>query len=147
MEIKSFYDTRTSTLSYVVYDVDTRDAVVIDPVLDYEPKSSKTWTESADALIAFVKDNELKLQYILETHAHADHLSGSQIVQQAFPQAKLAVGERITEVQKVFKDVFDLPADFPTDGRQFDLLLNEDEPLQVGTLTIETIFTPGHTPA
>ncbi|AWV90372.1 MBL fold metallo-hydrolase [Bradymonas sediminis] len=147
MEIKSFYDTRTSTLSYVVYDVDTRDAVVIDPVLDYEPKSSKTWTESADALIAFVKDNDLKLQYILETHAHADHLSGSQIVQQAFPQAKLAVGERITEVQKVFKNVFDLPADFPTDGRQFDLLLNEDEPLQVGTLTIETIFTPGHTPA
>lgn len=147
MEIKSFYDSRTSTLSYVVYDSTTRDAVVIDPVLDYDPKSSKTWTESADALIKFVKENDLQLHYILETHAHADHLSGSQIVQQAFPDAKIGVGERITEVQKVFKDVFDLPADFPTDGRQFDVLLSEDEPLQVGSLTIETIFTPGHTPA
>lgn len=147
MEIKSFYDTRTSTLSYVVYDSATRDAVVIDPVLDYDPKSSKTWTESADALIEFVQDNELDLQYILETHAHADHLSGSQIVQKAFPDAQIGVGERITEVQKVFKDVFDLPSDFPTDGRQFDVLLSEDEPLQVGSLTIESIFTPGHTPA
>lgn len=147
MEIQAFFDPRTSTLSYVVYDLETRDAVVIDPVLDYEPKSSKTWTESADALIAFVKDNQLTLQYILETHAHADHLSGSQVIQRAFPGAKIAVGERITEVQKVFKEVFDLPADFPTDGRQFDLLLSEDTPLQVGNFSIETIFTPGHTPA
>src|SRR5690554_226414 len=147
MEIKSFYDTRTSTLSYIVYDSASRDAVAIDPVLDYDPKSSKTWTESADALISFVKDNQLKLHYILETHAHADHLSGSQIVHQAFPDAKIGVGERITEVQKVFKEVFDLPADFPTDGRQFDVLLSEDTPLQVGSFSIETIFTPGHTPA
>lgn len=147
MQIKAFYDERTSTLTYVVYDSGTRDAIVIDPVLDYDPKASKTWTESADAVIDFVKKNNLKLHYILETHAHADHLSGSQIVQQAFPDAKIGVGERITEVQKVFKNVFDLPADFPTDGRQFDLLISEQEPLNAGSLRIETIFTPGHTPA
>src|SRR5690554_3341864 len=98
MEIQAFFDPRTSTLSYVVYDSKTRDAVVIDPVLDYEPQSSKTWTESADALVRFIKDNQLTLHYILETHAHADHLSGSQIVQHAFPDAKIGVGERITEV-------------------------------------------------
>lgn len=147
MQIKAFYDERTSTLTYVVYDSGTRDAIVIDPVLDYDPKASKTWTESADAVIDFVKKNNLKLHYILETHAHADHLSGSQIVQQAFPDAKIGVGERITEVQKVFKNVFDLPADFPTDGRQFDLLIGEEKPLNAGSLRIETIFTPGHTPA
>jgi glyoxylase-like metal-dependent hydrolase (beta-lactamase superfamily II) len=147
MNIKAFYDTRTSTMTYVVFDADTKDAVVIDPVLDYEPKASKTWTESADAVIDYVKSNDLELHYILETHAHADHLSGSQIIQEAFPQAKIGVGERITEVQEVFKDVFDLPEDFPTDGRQFDLLLSEDEELEAGSLSIKTIFTPGHTPA
>ncbi len=147
MEIKPFYDTRTSTMTYVVYDADTRDAVVIDPVLDYEPKASKTWTESAEEVIDFVKQENLNLHYILETHAHADHLSGSQVIQESFPEAKIGVGERITEVQKVFKDVFDLPDDFPTDGRQFDLLLSEEEPLEAGSLNIETIFTPGHTPA
>lgn len=147
MEIKAFYDTRTATISYVVFDKKTRDAVVIDPVLDYDPRASKTWTESADEIINFVRDNALKLGYILETHAHADHLSGSQIIQEAFPEAKIGVGERITEVQKVFKMIFNLPADFPTDGRQFDLLLSEETPLKVGSLEIETIFTPGHTPA
>lgn len=147
MQIKAFFDPRTSTLTYVVHDAVTGDAVVIDPVLDYDPKASRTWTESADAVIAFVRENNLKLHYILETHAHADHLSGSQIIQRAFPQAKIAVGERITEVQEVFKRVFDLPVDFPTDGRQFDKLLREDTPLRAGSLHIETIFTPGHTPA
>jgi glyoxylase-like metal-dependent hydrolase (beta-lactamase superfamily II) len=147
MDIKAFYDDRSSTMTYVVFDADTKDAVVIDPVLDYEPKASKTWTESADAVIDFVKSNSLDLHYILETHAHADHLSGSQIIQEAFPDARIGVGERITEVQKVFKNVFDLPEDFPTDGRQFDLLLREGGDLEAGSLIIETIFTPGHTAA
>ncbi|MFW5967759.1 MAG: MBL fold metallo-hydrolase [Persicimonas sp.] len=147
MNIETFFDERTSTLTYVVYDADTKDAVVIDPVLDYDPKASKTWTESADAVIDFVRDENLNLHYILETHAHADHLSGSQVIQKAFPDAKIGVGERITDVQEVFKGVFDLPEDFPTDGRQFDVLLSEDEPLEAGSLEIEAIFTPGHTPA
>ncbi len=147
MEIKTFYDARTWTLTYVVYDAVSRDAVVIDPVLDYEPKASKTWTESADEVIDFLKANDLNVHYILETHAHADHLSGSQRVKEAFPTATIAIGERITVVQETFKTVFDLPADFPTDGRQFDQLLTDGEVVTAGTLSFETIFTPGHTPA
>jgi len=147
MDIKPFYDARTNTLTYLVYDPETRDAVVIDPVLDYEPASSRIWTESADEVIDFVRANELQLHLILETHAHADHLSGAQHLKAAFPAAKLGIGARITAVQTMFKGIFDLPEDFQTDGRQFDLLLQEGEAYTVGSLTFETIFTPGHTPA
>lgn len=147
MRIKAFYDTRTSTLTYVVYDAASKDAVVIDPVLDYDPKASKAWTESADEVIAFLQDESLNLEFILETHAHADHLSGSQILKKAFPAAKLAVGARIVEVQALFKEVFDLPDAFATDGRQFDRLLADGEVFQAGLLDVEVIFTPGHTPA
>ena len=147
MQTASFFDKRTYTVTYVVYDAVTLDAVVIDPVLDYEPASSRVWTESLDLVTSFVKEKGLKLHYILETHAHADHLSGAQELKRQFPQAKLAVGARITEVQKVFKGVFDLPDDFATDGRQFDVLLQEGDTLQAGTIEVDTIYTPGHTPA
>lgn len=147
MEIKTFYDDRTFTLTYVVYDEDTRDAVVIDPVLDYEPKASKTWTESVDEVIDFLKAEELNLHYVLETHAHADHLSGSQRILGQFPDAKLGIGEHITDVQSAFKDVFDLPEDFPTDGRQFDKLFEDGEVIEAGSLELEVLNTPGHTPA
>ena len=147
MQIASFFDKRTYTVTYVVYDAATHDAVVIDPVLDYEPASSRVWTESLDVVTSFVKEKGLKLHYILETHAHADHLSGAQELKRQFPQAKLAVGARITEVQKVFKGVFDLPDDFATDGRQFDVLLQEGDTLKAGTIEVDTIYTPGHTPA
>jgi len=147
MEIKEFFDTRTSTLTYVVWDPQTRDAVVLDPVMDYDPAGSTTWTESVDAVIAFLNEQKLKLHYVLETHAHADHLSGSQLLKQACPNVKVAIGRNITLVQETFKKIFNLPADFPTDGRQFDKLLDEGEKLQAGSLTIETMYTPGHTPA
>jgi glyoxylase-like metal-dependent hydrolase (beta-lactamase superfamily II) len=147
MQIQTFFDKRTFTLTYVVFDPDSRDAVVIDPVLDYEPASSTTFTESADEVIRFVKDNQLTLHYILETHAHADHLSGSQRIKEHFPEAQLAIGSRITDVQKTFKQVFDLPDEFATDGRQFDRLLGDGETVQAGTLSWEVLFTPGHTPA
>ena len=146
-EIETFFDDRTWTLSYVVYDPETRDAVVLDTVLDYEPASSKIWTESADELIAYIRGKELKLHYILETHAHADHLSGSQILKEAFPEAKIAIGSRITEVQELFKGVFDLPAHFATDGSQFDELLHPGKSYTAGTLSFEVLATPGHTPA
>lgn len=145
--IKTFYDERTSTLTYVVYDPDSRDAVVIDPVLDYDPNASKVWTESAEAVMSFLEEKGLKLHYIVETHAHADHLSGSQIIKERFPEAKTAIGSRITEVQALFKEVFDLPSDFPTDGRQFDCLLDDDEVVHAGSIELEIIHTPGHTPA
>ncbi|MCA9522650.1 MAG: MBL fold metallo-hydrolase [Myxococcales bacterium] len=147
MKIKEFFDSRTDTLSYIVYDESTRDAVVIDPVLDYDPVGSKIWTDSTDALVDFLRRNELRLHFVLETHAHADHLSGARHIQERFPEARLAIGEGIVDVQRVFKGVFDLPDAFPTDGRQFDRLLEDGETLRAGALAIEVIFTPGHTPA
>jgi len=147
MEIKTFYDDRTFTLTYVVYNEETSDAIIIDPVLDYDPKASKTWTESVDEVIDWVKEEELTPQMVLETHAHADHLSGSQRIKDAFPEAVLAIGEHITDVQALFKQVFDLPDDFPTDGRQFDRLLEEGETVEVGPFSFEVMHTPGHTPA
>lgn len=145
--VKEFFDKATWTLTYVVYDADSKDAVIIDPVWDYDPAASKMSTASADAVLTFVRDNQLKVHYILETHAHADHVSGSQILKKHIPGSKVGIGAKITDVQKVFKNVFNLDKDFPTDGSQFDLLLEEGKILQAGTLKIETIYTPGHTPA
>ncbi|MGE0403540.1 MAG: MBL fold metallo-hydrolase [Kofleriaceae bacterium] len=144
-EIETFYDERTNTLTYVVLDPATRDAVVIDPVLDYDPTNGATWTESVDRVIAFVAGRELRLHYVLETHAHADHLSGSQLLRRKFG-AKVAIGERIREVQETFKRVFDLTS-LSTDGSQFDRLLADGEVVRAGSLSIEVIATPGHTPA
>jgi glyoxylase-like metal-dependent hydrolase (beta-lactamase superfamily II) len=145
--IKEFFDQKTWTLTYIVWDEKTKDAVLIDPVMDYDPASSKTSDESAKAVIAFLDKNNLKLHYILETHAHADHLSGSQIIKKQYPQAKIAIGEKITKVQEVFKGVFGLQDDFKTDGSQFDQLLKDGEEFSAGSIQIKTIFTPGHTPA
>lgn len=145
--VKEFFDQATWTLTYVVYDDVSRDAVVIDPVWDYDPAASRLSTASAEEVAAFVKDKKLKVHYILETHAHADHVSGSQILKSFYPEAKVGIGSHITEVQKVFKGVFNLDATFPTDGSQFDILLEEKTILKAGTLEIRTIFTPGHTPA
>jgi glyoxylase-like metal-dependent hydrolase (beta-lactamase superfamily II) len=115
-------------------------------VLDYEPIGSRTFTQSLDHVTAFVRSQGLKLHYVLETHAHADHLSGSQVLR-ATHDAKVVIGERIREVQATFKKIFDLPADFATDGSQFDRLLRDGETLHAGSLAIEVIATPGHTPA
>ncbi|HET9240614.1 MAG TPA: MBL fold metallo-hydrolase [Oligoflexus sp.] len=145
--VKEFFDQATWTLTYVVYDEQSRDAVIIDPVWDYDPAASRLSSASAEEVAAFVKDKSLKVHYILETHAHADHVSGSQILKGFYPEAKVGIGAHITEVQKVFKGVFDLDASFPTDGSQFDILLEENQILKAGTLEIRTIFTPGHTPA
>lgn len=145
--VKEFFDSATWTLTYVVYDADTRDAVIIDPVWDYDPAASKLSTHSVDIVMQFVKDERLRIHYILETHAHADHVSGSQVLKKHFPEAKIGIGANITKVQKVFKDVFDLAPDFPTDGSQFDILLTEEDILRAGSLEVRTLFTPGHTPA
>lgn len=147
MQIKPFYDPRTFTITYVVSDENTRDAIIIDPVLDYDPAASKVWAESVEKVIAFVKAENMNVHYILETHAHADHLSGSQLLKRAFPGSKIAIGERITVVQQTFKTIFDLTEDFSTDGNQFDRLLKDGETVNAGSLKIEVIFTPGHTPA
>jgi glyoxylase-like metal-dependent hydrolase (beta-lactamase superfamily II) len=147
MQIEAFFDAATSTLTYLVYDPDSRDAIVIDPVLDYDPAASTVSHASLDRLCARVDELGLKLGMVAETHAHADHLSGSQELKRRYPQVVLAIGSRITVVQSIFKAVFDLPADFPTDGRQFDRLLEHGETVEVGTLKFSVIHTPGHTPA
>jgi glyoxylase-like metal-dependent hydrolase (beta-lactamase superfamily II) len=146
-EIEPFYDERTSTLSYVVYDGASKDAVVIDSVLDYDPAASSVSYESVNRVTAFLRDKELTLRYVLETHPHADHLSGSQVLKSRFPGAEIGIGSEITVVQKTFKEVFDLPADFATDGSQFDRLFAAGENVTSGTLEFEVISTPGHTPA
>lgn len=147
MQVKAFYDSRTFTVTYIVHDPATNDAVIIDPVLDYDPAASKVWAESVEQVIDYVRAEKLNVHYILETHAHADHLSGSQLLKRAFPQAKIAVGERITVVQQTFKTIFNLTEDFATDGSQFDRLLKDGEIVAAGSLKLEVIFTPGHTPA
>ena len=146
MKIQEFYDPQTYTLTFLVWDEATHDPVVIDPVLDYEPGASQTTTKSVDAVSRFIERESLKLRYVLETHAHADHLSGSQILK-ARHGAKVAIGARITEVQETFKGLFDLGPEFRTDGSQFDRLLGDGEVLDAGSLAVKVIATPGHTPA
>jgi glyoxylase-like metal-dependent hydrolase (beta-lactamase superfamily II) len=145
MDIQAFFDPETFTLTYVVFDPSSRDAVVIDPVLDYDVLASTTATTSLERLAEFARDRELRIHYVLETHAHADHLSGSQWLKDRFG-ARIAIGERIREVQETFKAALDLPH-LATDGSQFDRLLMDGEVVEAGTLRVEVIATPGHTPA
>ena len=147
MRIEPFFDNATYTMTYVISDAKTRDAVIIDPVMDYEPTSSTYSYESVKKLIDYVKGNKLKVHYILETHAHADHLSGSQELKKLLPGSQVAIGSDITKVQSTFKEVFNLGDDFRTDGSQFDYLVNNGETLKAGALEFKAIHTPGHTEA
>ena len=146
MKIQHFFDNDTFTLTYVVWDEQSKDGVIIDPVLDYNPNSGKFSYKSADLHLDFIKKNELKIHYILETHAHADHLSSSVYLKQKLPGAKVAIGAPIKLVQEVFKGVFNMK-DLKTDGSQFDHLLEDNEVVKAGSLSFKVIYTPGHTPA
>ena len=139
LEIKHFFDELTYTLTYLVFDKVTRDAVIIDPVLDYDQASSSVSEESIAKLIGFIKEKELKLLMVLETHAHADHISGAQSLKKIYSGIPIAIGESISKVQQVFKSVFDLPAKFPVDGSQFDRLIRDGEKFFVGSIEIEAI--------
>ncbi|MFO0745177.1 MAG: MBL fold metallo-hydrolase [Myxococcota bacterium] len=143
MEIKTFFDPATFTLSYVVFDAATKDAVVIDPVLDYDPLTSSTTTAGVDALERFIRDTGLKLHWVLETHAHADHLTAAQVLKRRC-EAGVVAGRRITEVQETFHGLF---GGFATDGSQFDRLVADGETLMAGALAVKVLETPGHTPA
>jgi glyoxylase-like metal-dependent hydrolase (beta-lactamase superfamily II) len=147
MNIETFFDPNTFTLTYVVSDPVTRDAVVIDPVLDYDPRGSRISSAAVDRVSEYLRREGLVLRALLETHAHADHLSGSQVLRARFPGAFVAIGERIREVQEVFKGVFDCGEEFVADGRQFDRLLSDGEVVTAGSLRVTVIATPGHTPA
>ncbi|MES2293687.1 MAG: MBL fold metallo-hydrolase [Pseudomonadota bacterium] len=143
--IEAFFDTQTFTVSYLVSDPGTRRAVVIDSVLDFDPKSARTATRSADRILAAVKAENLTVEWILETHAHADHLSAAAYLKPLLG-AKVAIGEHIAQVQKAFAPLFGA-SDVTGDGAPFDRLLKDGETLSLGGMTIAVMATPGHTPA
>jgi glyoxylase-like metal-dependent hydrolase (beta-lactamase superfamily II) len=147
MKIKHLFDPITSTLTYIVYDETTKDALIIDPVLDYEPTGGKIFKDSFDKLCKEVESLKVNVKMILETHAHADHLSSSQFLKEKFPDAPLAIGQNICLVQKKFATVFGMENSLKQDGSQFDRLFKENEIVKVGSLQFKVLFTPGHTPA
>lgn len=144
--IQAFFDPKTWTVSYVVADAATKQAAVIDPVLDYDFKSGHTGTQSADAVLAYLQANRMSVQWILETHAHADHLSGARYIQGKIG-GKIAIGERIREVQATFKQLFNLERAFLPDGSQFDHLFKDGEVFKIGEVEATALLVPGHTPA
>ena len=144
IDVQTFYDPNTFTLTYVVSDPASKDAVVIDPVLDYDPLAVSVSTVSIDAVSAYIEKQGLNLKAVLETHAHADHLSGAPNLKKRFG-APVGIGEHIKAVQEVFKGVFN--SDCATDGSQFDFLLGDGQTYEAGTLKVKALHTPGHTPA
>ena len=144
--VEPFFDPSTGTVSYVVGDDTTRSAAVIDPVLDFEFRSGRTQTRSADRMIQWVRDAGLTVQWILETHAHADHLSSARYIQGQLG-GLIAIGENIRQVQAVFKKLYNLERTFLPDGSQFDHLFKDGERFQLGKTEVTALLVPGHTPA
>ncbi|MGC6401368.1 MBL fold metallo-hydrolase [Sphingomonas sp. FW199] len=143
--VHGFFDAATNTVSYVVHDPATRMAAIIDPVLDFTPNNGRTATASADALLAHVRDHGLTVQWLLETHAHADHLSAAHWLR-GRTGAPIVIGGHIADVQQIFAPLFDAD-DVTPDGSAFDRLVGDGDTLPLGDLTIHVIHTPGHTPA
>ncbi len=146
LSVEAFFDPQTSTISYLVIDRSTLKAALIDSVLDYDPKSGHMRTDSADKLIARVQELGLSVQWILETHVHADHVSAAAYLKEQLG-GRIAIGSHITRVQKVFGTLFNAKGEFARDGSQFDRLLEDDAQFQIGTLQARAMHTPGHTPA
>ncbi|MEE9229506.1 MAG: MBL fold metallo-hydrolase [Acidobacteriota bacterium] len=146
MKIQHFYDVRTHSLSYVVHHPETRTAVIIDPVLDFDPNTARTFTESAEKASAYIDEHRLKLDYALDTHPHADHLTALPFFKERYG-SRTVISKGISGVQETWQDIFNLGAHFPANGSQFDLLVEDGDHLDVGPLRIEVIETLGHTPA
>lgn len=144
--VKGFFDGDTWTVTYVVYEKPGASCIIIDSVLSYDPKSGRTSTKMADQVIAFIKSLDLKTEWILETHAHADHVTAAPYLKLELG-GKIAIGDHITAVQGVFKSIFNLEDTFSIDGSQFDYLLKEGKEIHFGNLTLRALFVPGHTPA
>ena len=144
--VKGFFDKDTWTVTYVVYESPGSSCIIVDSVLSYDPKSGRTHTNLADEVIEFIKSNDLQTEWILETHAHADHITAAPYLKSKLG-GKIAIGDHISIVQVVFKGIFNLENDFPTDGSQFDYLLKDGEEIFFGNLSFRAIFVPGHTPA
>lgn len=145
-EIASFFDPATFTVTYVVRDPATREAAIIDSVLDFDPNSGRTATASADAVIEYVNSHNLKVTWLLETHAHADHFSAAPYLQERLG-GTIAIGEHITAVQAVFGKLFNAGPEFAHDGSQFDVLFKDGDTFSIGALPVTVLHVPGHTPA
>ncbi|MCC5980700.1 MAG: MBL fold metallo-hydrolase [Oceanicaulis sp.] len=145
-DVKAFFDEPTNTVSYVVSDPETKKAAIVDSVLDYDPKSGRTSREGADAIIAFVNGNGFTVEWLLETHVHADHLSAAPYLKEQVG-GTLAIGSNIRTVQDVFGKVFNAGTEFQRDGSQFDRLFEDGESFRLGNIEAKAIHTPGHTPA
>ena len=146
MQVHSFLHSDTETYTHVLADVQQQVCAIIDPVLDFDAKSGRTDTASVDEVIAFVREQGWTLVYIIETHAHADHISAAIHVKDELG-GKLVIGQYITEVQKIFKQMFNFDSSFRTDASQFDILTDEGETLKLGGITITAMYVPGHTRA
>ncbi|GAA0661438.1 MBL fold metallo-hydrolase [Rheinheimera tangshanensis] len=146
IHVEAFLDKDSETFSYVVSDIASKHAVIIDPVLDFDYKSGRTATQSAAVILSYIQQQHLTVDWVLETHAHADHLSAAPYFKQQLG-AQIGIGAQITQVQTIFKQVFNLEKEFLPNGAQFDRLFHDGEIIQVGTMQIRVIHTPGHTPA
>jgi len=144
--VHGIFDAATWTVTYVVYEKPGSACAIIDSVLDYDPKSGRTSHTSADKVIAFVKTHDLKVEWILETHAHADHLTAAPYLKQHLG-GKTAIGDHISGVQKVFQGIFNMESSFKLDGSQFDHLFKDGETFPLGAMVGHTLYVPGHTPA
>ena len=144
--IEAFFDDASSTYSYVIYEADGGQCAIVDPVLDYNPAAGRTTTVQADRIIAFVREHRLQVQWLLETHAHADHLSAAPYLRRELG-GKIAIGQSICKVQNAFKALFNLEPEFCIDGSQFDHLFAPDESFRIGNLKATALHVPGHTPA
>lgn len=144
--IESFFHQETFTWSHILVDKATNKAAIVDPVLDYRPEDGHITTEFADQLLSYVAEHQLQLEYLLETHIHADHLSAGDYLRQQ-TQAKIVVGENVSLIQQTFSKIYNEASSFPVDGRQFDILVGDNDVLQLGQTSIKVLSTPGHTPA
>ncbi|MFG6490370.1 MBL fold metallo-hydrolase [Roseateles sp. BYS78W] len=144
--VQAFFDDKTFTVSYVIVDNASHCAAIVDPVLDFDFKSGRTSTVQADRLLAYVRQHGLTVQWILETHAHADHLSSARYLQERVG-GRIAIGEHIREVQATFKKLYNLERNFLPDGAQFDHLFKDDEVFHIGEVEARALLVPGHTPA
>jgi len=144
--IKAFFDKATYTVTYVVHDAETKCAAVIDSVFDFDPNSGRTSFDSADEVIAYVEEQGLKVEWLLETHAHADHLSAAPYLQEKLG-GKIAIGEHIVTVQNVFGKLFNAGTEFQRDGSDFDRLFADGDTFKIGNLDVTVMHVPGHTPA
>lgn len=145
-QIEGFYDTATATVSYVIFEASGGLCAIVDPVLDYDAKAGRIHTDNADRIIAFVNEHRLQVQWLLETHAHADHLSASAYLRDKLG-GQIGIGAQITAVQKVFRDIYNLEPSFLPDGSQFDKLFEADEAFHIGAIPMKVLHVPGHTPA